>query len=318
LKRIIISLDFELRWGMLDRLQYNVDEYKENLVRVRENVPWILKIFKDRGISATWATVGAIACNSWEEFDKFKPSIMPSYKNIRMHYDNEFNRKIDPTGELYFAPDLIKQIVNSPRQELGLHTFGHIYGTEPEVTLTEFCADIEANKKIFQDKYGVDACALVYPRNQVIYHSKLIDMGLIKTFRGNEDNHIYSARSQREKKTINRARALIEAINPFISYANSIYSDPKNDIKSSSMLRIHMNSFLRRMHLRKLRSNIQNLRQNEYYHIWFHPHNLGNLKSIKSDFINFFDFVGNLIEKKYLRSENMETMRLCNNNPVDL
>lgn len=303
-------MDFELRWGMLDRLQDDVNEYRENLLSVRENIPWILKTFKERGISATWATVGAVACNSWDEFDKFKPNLMPSYLNKRMHYDNEFNKDIDPTGELYFAPDLIKQIINSPLQELGLHTFGHIYGTEPQVTIDEFCADLKANKKIFLDKFGIDASSLVYPRNQVIYSSKLIEMGLIKAFRGNEDNQIYSARSQREKKTINRGRALIESIDSSVSYSNSINSEPKYDIKSSSMLRIHMNSLLRKLHLRKLRSNIQNLRHNDYYHIWFHPHNLGVSSSIQRDFVNFFDFVGNLIEQKHLKSENMETMRL--------
>ena len=91
-----------------------------------------------------------------------------------------------------------------------------------------------------------------------------------------------------------------------------MYSCPINDIKSSSMLRIHMNGAIRKLHLRKLRLNIQNLSQDQYYHVWFHPHNLGNLKSIKSDFINFFDFIGNLIEKKHLKSENMETMRASN------
>ena len=98
---------------MLDRLRDDVNEYRENLLSVRENIPWILKIFKERGISATWATVGAVACNSWDEFDKFKPNLMPSYLNKRMHYDNEFNKDIDPTGELYFAPDLIHPVNRS-------------------------------------------------------------------------------------------------------------------------------------------------------------------------------------------------------------
>ena len=308
---LVVSLDFEMRWGVLERIQDQPDQYKENLLSVRDNVPWILKIFEERGISATWATVGALGCDNWADFNKFKPEIMPSYDSSRMQYDNDFNIQLDPSGEVHFAYDLIKSILKTPGQELGMHTFGHIYGTESNVTYEEFICDLKANINIFLEKFGVHPTSLVYPRNQVVHQDILLNENFIRTFRGNEDASWYSAKSQREKRILNRGLALLDSINPFVSYSNSFDSSSLDNIKSSAMLRIHMNSFIRKWHLSKLKSNISRLKSNEYYHIWFHPHNIGRSEARKADFVKFFDFVGNMISKGELNSENMNTLNIA-------
>ena len=307
---LVVSLDFEMRWGVLDRVYDKLDTYKENLSSVKENVPWLLKVFEERGISATWATVGALGCNDWIDFNASKPKLMPNYRNLKMRYDNDFNSTLDPAGEIYFANDLIEAILATRGQELGMHTFGHIYGTELDVSYEEFICDIKANRNVFLEKYGVRPSALVYPRNQVIYQDLLLKENLIETFRGNEEGSYYSAKSQREKKLLNRARALLDAVNPYVSYSNSMDTSSVTNIQSSAMLRIHMNSFLRKLHLRKLKSNIRKLNENEYYHIWFHPHNIGTSEARKRDFVRFFDFIADLISKGLLKSENMRSMSL--------
>ena len=309
MSKLIISLDFEMRWGVLDRLHDNTDQYKENLLSVRENVPWILDIFLERNIKATWATVGALACKDWEDFHQNKPELLPDYSDVRKNYVNDFNRDIDPEGSMYFAHDLITMILNTPGQELGMHTFGHIYGTEENVSYDEFVADLRANINIFFRKFGVVPHSLVYPRNQVIYEKELIKEEIISSYRGNEDSTRYSAKSQREKKYWSRALALLDAINPLISYSHPIKNTSESNIQSSAMLRIHMNKFIRKLHLNKLKSNILNLPNDHYYHIWFHPHNIGTSPKRKDDFIKFFDFIGDLIAKGKLSSENMNTFK---------
>jgi hypothetical protein len=308
MRAIVVSIDFEMRWGVLDRVCNKFDAYRDNLLSVKNNIPWMLKIFEEREICATWATVGALGCDDWEGFNAFKPKMRPSYQNPRMHYDNNFNLSLDPLGEMYFAHDLIKSILRTPGQELGMHTFGHIYGTERNVTYEEFICDIQANINIFQEKFGICPTSLVYPRNQVVYQDALLNENLIQTFRGNEDSSCYSAKSQREKKLLDRGRALLDSINPLVSYSNSFYSSSSVNIQSSAMLRIHMNYLIRKLHLLKLKSNISRLKSNEYYHIWFHPHNIGTSEARKKDFINFFDFIGNLISKGQIQSENMHSM----------
>jgi hypothetical protein len=82
------------------------------------------------------------------------------------------------------------------------------------------------------------------------------------------------------------------------------------NIQASAMFRIYLSNLLRKVHLYKLKQNIKNLGTNEIYHIWFHPHNLGNSRKKKDDFVRFFDFISKEIEQRKLMSENMNSLFL--------
>jgi hypothetical protein len=305
---LIVSIDFELRWGVLDRLEDNIEQYKSNIMSVHKTLPWMLKIFEERGISATWATVGAIGCEDWKEFEEVRPKLEPSYANEKLKYVNEFNQTLDPEGELYFAPQLIRNIIQTPQQELGTHTFGHIYGTEAHVSYDEFKSDLLVARNFLKDKFGILTQSLVYPRNQVIYEEKLIEDNIISYYRGNENVSHMSAKNQKEKILWNRIKILSDALNPFVSHKYTINEIENNNIRSSAMFRIYLSEYLRKIHLAKLKSNIKHLGDNEMYHIWYHPHNLGASQKRKDDFIRFFDFIGNQISKGELTSENMGSL----------
>lgn len=305
---LVISIDFELRWGVLDIVQEDIQKYKDNLLSVHENIPWMLQIFKERNIAATWATVGAVGCDDWDEFDRVKPSIEPAYKNEALIYNNDFNKKIDPMGELYFAPELIREIVKTSNQELGTHTFGHIYGTEPNVSYDELKLDLLTCKKFLFEKFGYEPQSLVFPRNQMIHENKLIEDGIITTYRGNELVEYLSADKQREHHFLNRIKIFVDAMNPYISHAYKKNSIFEGNILSSAMFRIYLPGLLRKIHLRKLKKNITNLKADEIYHIWFHPHNLGTSQRKKDDFVRFFDFIGEEINSGRLKSENMNSI----------
>lgn len=47
----VISIDFELHWGVRDKL--SVGAYRDNLLGVREVIPTLPKLFKKYGIDAT-------------------------------------------------------------------------------------------------------------------------------------------------------------------------------------------------------------------------------------------------------------------------
>ena len=53
---LIISLDFELYWGIKHMISLN--DCKNNLLAVRSIIPSLLKLFDEYKIHATWATVG--------------------------------------------------------------------------------------------------------------------------------------------------------------------------------------------------------------------------------------------------------------------
>ena len=53
---LIISLDFELFWGMLDVCP--LEKYQDHVLGGRKAIPGLLALFQKYGIHATWATVG--------------------------------------------------------------------------------------------------------------------------------------------------------------------------------------------------------------------------------------------------------------------
>ena len=129
---LVISLDFELHWGVSDRR--TIDSYRENLDNVPLVVNRLLDLFEKRGIHGTWATVGMLFCQRKEElFSYVKPENRPIYKNPRcsnyvVAEEAGENEKDDP---YHYAPSLIRKIKSTPFQEIATHTFSHYYCLEP-------------------------------------------------------------------------------------------------------------------------------------------------------------------------------------------
>ena len=51
----VISLDFELLWGVRDKR--TITDYGANIRGVREVVPALLELFAESGIACHWATI---------------------------------------------------------------------------------------------------------------------------------------------------------------------------------------------------------------------------------------------------------------------
>src|SRR5271170_2820266 len=75
---LVISLDFELHWGVRDHR--TVDQYRQNLLGVRQAVPAMLDLFARYGLHATWATVGFLFCRNIEELTSAIPDELPRYR----------------------------------------------------------------------------------------------------------------------------------------------------------------------------------------------------------------------------------------------
>ncbi|HNJ51779.1 MAG TPA: hypothetical protein PK827_14255, partial [Accumulibacter sp.] len=73
-----ISLDFELYWGIRDKR--SIEQYKNNLLGVREAIPKMLQVFVTNNIHATWATVGFLFFRSRDDLANNFPRLLPAYK----------------------------------------------------------------------------------------------------------------------------------------------------------------------------------------------------------------------------------------------
>ena len=76
---LIVSLDFELFWGMQDCM--DLTEYEVNILGGRKAIPHMLELFQKHNIHTTWATVGFLFGKNEAELRQYFPAQMPSYEN---------------------------------------------------------------------------------------------------------------------------------------------------------------------------------------------------------------------------------------------
>ena len=88
---LVISLDFELLWGVFDKVNYK--EKSEYFSNTRKVIPEILNIFEANNIHCTWATVGMLFNENWEEWESNIPKVLPDYKRKELSA-YEFGNKI--------------------------------------------------------------------------------------------------------------------------------------------------------------------------------------------------------------------------------
>ena len=144
--KLIVSLDFELLWGVLDSDSH--DEYKPNVLGGRKAIPQLLELFKKYDIHATWATVGFMFAENSAEAKKYFPAenLLPTYNNKKLSPYNAFGEKAgsDDEADCYYAPEIIKLISETKGQEIGTHTFSHFYCREEGQTSEQFEADMRS------------------------------------------------------------------------------------------------------------------------------------------------------------------------------
>jgi len=127
---LVISLDFELHWGVRDKR--SIPSYRENLLGARRAVPAMLGMFRQFGIRATWAIVGLLLAESRREMLDRMPARRPRYRRADLSPYDAFgdvgeNERDDP---YHFASSLVRRIAASSEQEIATHTFGHYYCLE--------------------------------------------------------------------------------------------------------------------------------------------------------------------------------------------
>jgi len=314
---LVISLDFELLWGVFDKVEWKQKiQYFKNTRRI---IPEILTLFEKYNIQCTWATVGMLFNENWDEWNENIPAIQPEYENNRLSA-YKYGRSIQSieSEKLCFAPNLIRQIKQTPGQEIGTHTYSHYYCLEPGQTQESFSDDLNKSVNLAK-KFGVNLKSLVFPRNQynVGYLDVCKENGL-KTVRTNPEAWYW-----RNTQKDSLQQKLFRTGDAYLGFNNKSYTDvPEispdiNGQKASRLLRSYSGkSFLDKSRLKRIESEMSAAaRKKEIYHLWWHPHNFGenpekNLKDLELILSHF----KSCREKFGMQSLNMngvhETMRM--------
>jgi len=277
----VISLDFELHWGVRDHSSATGD-YRQNLLGEQQVVPSLLSLFREFEIAATWATVGFLFAKSKSELDSFKPSVLPAYADASLFpYDEEIGAD-EESDPLHYAPRLIEQIQNTPRQEIATHTFSHYYCLEAGQNEESFAADLQSAVAI-AEPYGVRPRSIVFPRNQCNseYESVLLENGIV-CYRGNQKSWMYQVTDINRKHPLYRAARLADS---YFNVAGAhtfkwqdIWSDNIANVPASMFLRPFSKKMgrLEKLRLQRIKGSIAfAAERREIYHLWWHPHNFG-------------------------------------------
>jgi peptidoglycan/xylan/chitin deacetylase (PgdA/CDA1 family) len=266
--RVVWSLDFELRWGVHDRVRMDHDAYRGNLEGARQAVPEMLALFTARGVRATWATVGALACESWDEYFRRAPP-PPAYADPRLAFDRRY-ADLDKEGLLHFAPELVRRVAQTDGQDLGTHTFSHIFLGEPGVTRGDAGADHAAIVALFRERLGVTPTSLVFPRNQVAFVD-LYRAGGITACRVNEAAW-YHRPAGRVTRQVARVGRMADALTPWRTHGGW-FADGATP--STLFVRVTLPEIAWKAHLAKIAAELRRARRGDVLHFWLHPHNVG-------------------------------------------
>ncbi len=266
--KVVWSLDFELRWGMHDGLGMDRNAYLTNLEGAREAIPQLLNLFAQRGVRATWATVGALACSDWDEYFRLAPP-PPRYADSRLAFGPRY-ADLDPQGALHFAPDLVRLVSQSKGQDLGTHTFSHIFLGEMGVMQRDAQADHAAATALFRQRFNVTPTSLVFPRNQVGFLDFYRANG-ITAWRDNERSW-YLNMTEHAKHPLFRALRLADALTPFWTRGGG-FSD--GGTTSTLFVRVTLPEIAWKAHLAKIAAEVRRMKRGSVLHFWLHPHNIG-------------------------------------------
>ena len=284
---LVISLDFELRWGVRDI--YPRGEYDAWLLGGRKAIPRILALFEKYEIAATWATVGMLFARDRDELMEHLPDARPTYDDHNLDPYPVLDRigadeKADP---LSYAPSVLDRIISTPRQELGTHTFSHFYCVEPGQTVDQFAADLSAARAIGA-RYGEAHRSLVLPRNQ--WNSDYAEAAYrqgVRIYRVNRDHWAYAPAKSSEETP---ARRLFRLVDTYLPLSGRTTVPPPSEafqrMRATAPLPTIASRFLRPwqprfrsisgLQLARIQKDVERAAQTgSVFHLWWHPHNFG-------------------------------------------
>jgi peptidoglycan/xylan/chitin deacetylase (PgdA/CDA1 family) len=279
---LVVSLDFELYWGLLD--QVPLEQCKTRLENARRVIPMLLGLFQDYGLHATWATVGFLFFSTREEMERGLPTLRPAYTDPHLcPYAHLASVGENETEDPYhFAGSLIPKLRDFPHQEVGTHTFCHYYCLEQGQDIEMFRADVAAARAAGK-RHGIDVRSFVFPRNQLdqTYLRVLRESGM-RAYRGRPPAWFVPRVQEADPPLLNRVLRTLDCYLPISRSA----SYPRQELGALAPYNVRASRFLRPysrrlralefLRLRRVAGEMTTAaRRGEVYHLWWHPENFG-------------------------------------------
>lgn len=277
MSKFVVSLDFELFWGVSD--SRTVPGYRQNIEGSLRAIPKMLELFAKYDIRVTWATVGMVMCRDFDHWASIRPGLMPGY--VRSQCSNySIPQVVREYPHLFFSRSTVERILATPGQEIGSHTYSHFYCGEEGATTEQFAADMECGKLI-GDELGITYRSVVFPRNQVKkeYLPVLRNAG-IAVFRGNPAHILYADGHVTPGGHAGRA---VRFADSWVGLTGAHAATPAEqhglvNVPASLFLRPYTSKLraLESLRIRRIKSAMNAAAASGgVFHLWWHPHNFG-------------------------------------------
>lgn len=273
----VISLDFELFWGVSDTR--TVQDYGANIRGDWVVVPKLLSLLAKYNVRVTWATVGMLMCRDYEQWREISPAQTPTYENTKLSpYNLGELAKTHP--ELFFARPLVQQIIDAEIHEIATHTYSHFYCSEAGATAGQFSSDLTCARSMASE-LGIELTSIVFPRNQIRNDFLgVLPENRIKVYRGNPDHWLYRDGHYIPGGLAGRALRLADSWLPISGNAVSQMArhDKLTNVPASMFLRPWSRSlsFAEQLKIRRIKQAMTAAASSDrLFHLWWHPHNFG-------------------------------------------
>ena len=307
---LIVSLDFELFWGMLDCS--TLEAYQDHVLGGRKAIPQLLELFETYHIHATWAAVGFLFAESYEELRRYFPEaeLRPGYRNPALNPYAWFEKigENEETAPCFYAPTLLRQIARTPGQEIGSHTFSHYYCREAGQTTEQFAADLKAAKAIARD-HGYPVTSVILPRNQCEpEYTQVLRQSGFTAYRDEENDWIHE---KIRFRPLLRALRLLDVYLPLTGQGGYV---PKNEngiwnLTGSRMYKpiFQRLRWLEGLKMRRIKRQMRHAAENGLtFHLWWHPHNIGvHTQEHLAQLEDLFRYYAQLRDRYGMESRNM-------------
>ena len=277
----IISLDFELMWGVRDKRTIN--SYGSSILAVSNVIDSMLKSFDVYNINVTFATVGFLFFDKVGLLLKNLPGSLPSYidENLSPYSELSNLKNNDEIFKKYYsAARMLKKISNYKNHEIATHTYSHYYCLEKGQNIKQFELDIAKAIEVAQLN-NINISSIVFPRNQFCFdYLKICEKYKIQNYRGNENHFIYESGNSSSQNILKRLMRFVDSYINLTGHHCFVKKPSYNldilNIQASRFLRSynHSLSFLEPLKIYRIKSSMTYAaKNNKTFHLWWHPHN---------------------------------------------
>ncbi len=306
---LTISLDFELFWGVL--ASTTLEKYGRHIEAVHQIIPRLLQLFSTYEIHATWATVGMVYHHNKQDLLQYLPETRPHFTDHALS-TYRYIEQHTLTAEHHFAPKLIQLIRETPGQEIGSHTYSHLFCLEPGIDEKAVQADIMKSVEIAAEQ-RLRTRSIIFPRNQYDANTLHICRNAgIDVFRGNELHPVYTRGKIQTEKISTKIFRVLDA---YIKLSGHHAYMP---VKEQGMINVRASRFLRpyspklsAFDFLKMRRIKQAMKfaatQKKIFHLWWHPHNFGGHPEENFRFLeSILKYYRELNKSHHYQSANMQ------------